>query len=110
MATRILPEVKSRVCGTCTPFIQKLRSTHYSQHGGSRDWLHLYPWKPAGSRRWALSFGEIPQQTLKADLQTDWGLLAESLNSGEAELCERQSGNAKHNTLQGCVCQPQNGN
>lgn len=31
--------------------------------------------------------GRYRRQTLKADSWTDWGLLAESPNSGEAELC-----------------------
>lgn len=47
-----------------------------------------------------MSFGKIPQQTLKVDLQTDWGLLAESLNSGEAELREGWAGNTTYNAFQ----------
>lgn len=32
VATRILSEVRSRMCSVCTPFTQKLRPTHYRQH------------------------------------------------------------------------------
>ena len=70
----------SRMCGACMPFTQKSGTAHDCQPGPSRGGL-------AGSSRWAVSFGEIPHADAQAGSWTDGGLLAESPNSGEAELC-----------------------